>query len=81
MTILQIVNRFAHNVKQFLLCCCSLDFRHHLLLYLIPVKFLPTYHLTIAIIVSEETGAISVARNGKFKLGLTAQQLESILVQ
>lgn len=35
----------------------------------------------IAIIVSEETGVISVARNGKFKLGLTAQQLESILVQ
>ena len=35
----------------------------------------------IAIIVSEETGAISVARNGKFKLGLTAQQLESILVR
>ena len=33
----------------------------------------------IAIVVSEETGAISVAMNGKFKLGLTAQQLESIL--
>lgn len=33
----------------------------------------------IAIVVSEETGAISVAVNGKFKLGLTAQQLESIL--
>lgn len=33
----------------------------------------------IAIVVSEETGAISVAVGGKFKLGLTAQQLESIL--
>ena len=35
----------------------------------------------IAIIVSEETGAISVANKGKFKLGLNAQQLESILAQ
>ena len=35
----------------------------------------------IAIIVSEETGGISVARNGKIKLGLTAQQLEIILVR
>ena len=35
----------------------------------------------IAIIVSEETGAISVAQKGKFKLGLTAQQLERILVR
>ena len=34
----------------------------------------------IAIIVSEETGSISVAQKGKFKLGLTAQQLERILV-
>lgn len=33
----------------------------------------------IAIVVSEETGNISVARNGKFKMGLTAQQLEGIL--
>lgn len=33
----------------------------------------------IAIVVSEETGGISVAVNGKFKLGLNAQQLESIL--
>ena len=33
----------------------------------------------IAIIVSEETGSISVAQKGKFKLGLTAQQLERIL--
>ncbi len=33
----------------------------------------------IAIVVSEETGGISVAINGKFKLGLTAQQLEGIL--
>ena len=33
----------------------------------------------IAIIVSEETGSISVASKGKFKLGLNAQQLESIL--
>ena len=34
----------------------------------------------IAVIVSEETGSISVAQKGKFKLGLTAQQLERILV-
>ncbi len=33
----------------------------------------------VAIVVSEETGNISVAVNGKFKLGLTAQQLEGIL--
>lgn len=33
----------------------------------------------IAIVVSEETGGISVAVNGKFKLGLNAQELESIL--
>ena len=33
----------------------------------------------IAIIVSEETGSISVASKGKFKLALNAQQLESIL--
>ncbi len=33
----------------------------------------------IVIVVSEETGGISVAVNGKFKLGLNAQQLESIL--
>ncbi len=33
----------------------------------------------IAIVVSEETGSISVAVDGKFKLGLTAQQLEGIL--
>ena len=33
----------------------------------------------LAIIVSEETGSISVASKGKFKLGLNAQQLESIL--
>ena len=31
------------------------------------------------IVVSEETGGISVAQNGKFKLGLNAQQLESLL--
>ena len=35
----------------------------------------------IAIVVSEETGNISVAMNGKFKLGLTAQQLEGILTR
>ena len=33
----------------------------------------------IAIVVSEETGSISVANKGKFKLGLNAQQLESLL--
>ena len=33
----------------------------------------------VAIVVSEETGGISVAVGGKFKLGLNAQQLESIL--
>ena len=33
----------------------------------------------VAIVVSEETGGISVAVNGKFKLGPTAQQLEGIL--
>lgn len=35
----------------------------------------------LAIIVSEETGSISVANKGKFRLGLNAQQLESILAQ
>ena len=35
----------------------------------------------IVIVVSEETGGISVAVNGKFKLGLTAQQLEEILAK
>lgn len=35
----------------------------------------------IAIVVSEETGGISVARNGKLRRGLTAQQLESILTK
>ncbi len=35
----------------------------------------------VAIVVSEETGGISVAQNGKFKLGLNAQQLESILAK
>lgn len=33
----------------------------------------------IAIVVSEETGGISVAQGGKIKSGLTAQQLEAIL--
>lgn len=33
----------------------------------------------IAIIVSEETGTVSVAKKGKLKLGLNAQQLESLL--
>jgi uncharacterized protein (TIGR00159 family) len=35
----------------------------------------------IAIIVSEETGRISVAITGQFKLRLSAEQLESILTQ
>lgn len=35
----------------------------------------------VAIIVSEETGRISVAIKGQFKLGLTAEELESILTQ
>lgn len=33
----------------------------------------------LAIVVSEETGAISVAMNGNFRLRLTAEELESIL--
>ena len=33
----------------------------------------------IAIIVSEETGSISVARNGKFSLNLDAHKLEQLL--
>ena len=33
----------------------------------------------LAIVVSEETGAISAARNGKFMLNLDAQKLEAIL--
>jgi DNA integrity scanning protein DisA with diadenylate cyclase activity len=33
----------------------------------------------IAIIVSEETGNISVAHNGKFQLALSAKDLEGIL--
>jgi uncharacterized protein (TIGR00159 family) len=33
----------------------------------------------IAIVVSEETGSISVARNGKFSLNLDAHKLEQIL--
>ncbi len=35
----------------------------------------------IAIVVSEETGGISVAMNGEFQLRLTAEKLESILTQ
>ena len=35
----------------------------------------------IAIVVSEETGGISVAEGGKIKVGLTAQQLEGILAR
>lgn len=35
----------------------------------------------IAIVVSEETGRISVAMKGKFKLRLSAEELESILTQ
>ena len=33
----------------------------------------------LAIIVSEETGRISVAQNGQFRLRLSAEQLESII--
>jgi uncharacterized protein (TIGR00159 family) len=33
----------------------------------------------VAIVVSEETGSISVAINGEFRLRLTAEELESIL--
>ena len=33
----------------------------------------------VAIVVSEETGHISAAVNGKFMMGLTAQKLEEIL--
>jgi uncharacterized protein (TIGR00159 family) len=35
----------------------------------------------IAIVVSEETGGISIAINGEFQLRLTAEKLESILTQ
>lgn len=35
----------------------------------------------IAIVVSEETGSISVAVGGKIRMGLTAQQLEGILAK
>lgn len=35
----------------------------------------------LAIIVSEETGSISVASNGVFRLRLSAEELESILTQ
>ena len=35
----------------------------------------------IAIVVSEETGGISIAMNGEFQLRLTAEKLESILTQ
>jgi DNA integrity scanning protein DisA with diadenylate cyclase activity len=35
----------------------------------------------IAIVVSEETGRISVAMKGEFQLRLSAEQLESILTQ
>jgi len=35
----------------------------------------------IAVVVSEETGGISVATNGKFKLRLSAEELESILTK
>jgi uncharacterized protein (TIGR00159 family) len=34
---------------------------------------------SLSIIVSEETGAISVAQHGKFRLNLSAEELESIL--
>ena len=33
----------------------------------------------VAIVVSEETGRISVAMNGNFQLRLSAEQLESII--
>jgi len=35
----------------------------------------------LAIVVSEETGGISVTENGQFRLRLTAEQLESILTE
>ena len=35
----------------------------------------------IAIIISEETGAISIAQRGEFKLRLETNELESILVK
>jgi hypothetical protein len=35
----------------------------------------------MAVIVSEETGNISVAVNGKFRLRLSAEELESILTE
>jgi DNA integrity scanning protein DisA with diadenylate cyclase activity len=35
----------------------------------------------IAIVVSEETGRISVAIKGEFRLRLSAEELESILTQ
>ena len=35
----------------------------------------------LAIIISEETGGISIARNGEFHLRLTAEELESRLTQ
>jgi DNA integrity scanning protein DisA with diadenylate cyclase activity len=35
----------------------------------------------IVVIVSEETGGISVAINGKFQLLLSAEKLESILTE
>jgi len=35
----------------------------------------------LAVVVSEETGGISVAVNGRFHLRLSAEDLESILTQ
>jgi DNA integrity scanning protein DisA with diadenylate cyclase activity len=35
----------------------------------------------VAVVVSEETGAISVAVNGQFNLRLSAEELESILTK
>ena len=35
----------------------------------------------LAVVVSEETGRISVAMDGKFKLRLSAEDLESLLTQ
>jgi DNA integrity scanning protein DisA with diadenylate cyclase activity len=36
---------------------------------------------SLTIVVSEETGRISVANNGEFRLRLSAEELESILTQ
>ena len=35
----------------------------------------------VAIVVSEETGGISIAQNGQFRLRLSAEELEAILTK